>query len=217
MRSKFASVVVALLTSLSAASAQSARHPEVRADAKLNAAARLISGLPAPHSSELAFARTPAWKEHSEFMRAAWARLNDRQVAAMTAWRKTELPPTCPAGKTLMYPFSGPDFFNAYWLFPRCETFVMFGLEHVGDVPNIEAMNERAIQQLLAEVRAAMTSFLERNYFITGSMAKQLRTSQLHGVLPMFMLSMALTGVEIVRIAPHELAPRSLANAGRLA
>jgi hypothetical protein len=206
-------VVVSLLACFVAADAQSARTAETPADAKLNAAAKLISGLPATHTSEYAFARTPAWREHSEFMRAAWARLNDRQVAAMTAWRKAELAQTCPAGRTLMYPFSGPDFFNANWLFPACETIVMFGLEHVGDVPNIAAMNERALLLLLADVRAAMTSFLERNYFITGSMAKQLRTSQLHGVLPVFMLSMALAGMEIVRIVPHELAPLPRADA----
>ena len=207
-----AAVVVSLLACFAATTAQSARSPEAPADAKLNATARLISGLPAPHTAEYAFARTPAWKQHSEFMRTAWAGLNDRQVAAMTAWRKAELPQTCPAGKTLMYPFSGPDFFNAYWLFPRCETFVMFGLEHIGDVPNIEAMNERAIQQLLVEVRTAMASFLERNYFITDSMAKQLRTSQLHGVLPVFMLSMALADVEVVRVVPHPLALLSRAD-----
>ncbi len=85
----------------------------------------------------------------------------------------------------------------------------MFGLEHIGEVPDIEAMNERTILLLLADVRTAMSSFLARNYFITGSMAKQLRTSQLHGVLPVFMLSMALTGVDIVRIVPHGLAPLS--------
>jgi hypothetical protein len=206
-------IVVSLLACFAAADAQSARNAETPADAKLNAAARLISGSPEPQASPYAFARTPAWREHSEFMRAAWARLNDRQVAAMTAWRKAELPQTCPAGRTLLYPFSGPDFFNAYWLFPRCETIVMFGLEHIGEVPNIEAMNERAILLLLADVRTAMTSFLERNYFITDSMARQLRTSQLHGVLPVFMLSMALTGVDIVRIVPHELAPLSHADA----
>jgi hypothetical protein len=84
---------------------------------------------------------------------------------------------------------------------------VMFGLEHIGTCEYRGHERARQCLLLLADVRAAMTSFLERNYFITGSMAKQLRTSQLHGVLPVFMLSMALTGVDIVRIVPLELAP----------
>ena len=53
------------------------------------------------------------------------------------------LPPGCPVGKTLLYPFAGPDFFNAWWMFPECETFVLFGLEHIGEVPNVEGMNPR--------------------------------------------------------------------------
>ena len=213
VRERIAAAIVALLLCFASGNAQSARDAQALENAKLNSAARLIAGLPGPGASRYAFARTPAWKEHSEFMRAAWARLAAGQVSAMTAWRKAELPQSCPAGKTLLYPFSGPDFFNAYWLFPGCETIVMFGLEHIGEVPDVEAMNERAILLLLADVRSAMTSFLARNYFITGSMAKQLRTSQLHGVLPVFMLSMALSGVDIVRIVPLELAPLSRTDA----
>ena len=174
------------------------------AQAKINSTARLLAGVP---GSDSAFTRTAAWKEHSQFMRAAWARLNGRQVAAMTAWRDAQLGRACPAGGTLMYPFSGPDFLNAHWLFPGCDTIVMFGLEHIGEVPNVDALNDRALKQLTADVRSAMGNFIERNYFITDSMAKQLRTSRVGGVLPVFMLSMALSGMDIVRIAPLDLAP----------
>jgi hypothetical protein len=189
-------VVVSLLVCFASGNAQAARNAETPANAK-----------------QYAFAQTPAWKEHAEFMRAAWARLNDRQVAAMTAWRDTQLPRTCPAGKTLLYPFSGPDFFNAYWLFPGCETMVMFGLEHIGEVPNVEAMSERTMLLLLADVRAAMTSFLSA----TTSSPAVWRSScalQLHGVLPVSCLDGA-HGRDIVRIVgmvaplPHtEALPR---------
>lgn len=198
---------------LSLASAHAALEISKESDAltqsKLNAAARLMAGLPTANNP---LAQTAAFKDHSEFMRAAWTRLNARQVAAMTSWRDSQLGRTCPAGRTLMYPFSGPDFLNAYWLFPGCETIVMFGLEHVGEIPDVDAMNARGLSQLTADVRVAMGNFVERNYFITDSMARQLRTSQLRGVVPVVMLSMALSGIEIVRIAPLDLAP--LANTG---
>jgi hypothetical protein len=192
------------LCSVASAGVPSERNGDAASRAKLNATAHLMAGLP---ESRSAFAQTAAWKEHSAFMRSAWSRLNGRQVAAMTAWRDAELGKACPAGGTLMYPFSGPDFLNAYWLFPGCEKFVMFGLEHIGEVPNIEAMNERDLVQLTSDVRKALSNFVDRNYFITDSMSRQLRTSQLRGVLPVFMLSMALSGMEIVSITPLELAP----------
>ena len=182
----------------SQADADAANH------ARINSAARLMAGVPGSSSP---FTRTAAWKEHSNTMNAAWSRLNGRQVAAMTSWRDAQLGKACPAGRTLLYPFSGPDFLNAHWLFPGCETIVMFGLEHIGEVPNVDTMNDRALSQLTADVRGAMSNFIERNYFITDSMARQLRTSYLRGVMPVFMLSMALSGMDIVSIAPIELAP----------
>lgn len=196
--------IVALGMASAASAAPAAGESEFQARARFNTAAQLMAGLP---GTAHPFAGTTVWKEHSDYMRASWSRLYGRQVAAMTTWRNAKLGQACPAGGTLMYPFSGPDFLNANWLFPGCETMVMFGLEHIGEVPAVETMSERALGQLTADVRVAMSSFLERNYFITDNMTRQLRTSHLRGVLPVFMLSMALSGMEIVRIAPYELAP----------
>ena len=174
---------------------------------RVNSTARLISGIPPIYPGHIEFSQSEAWKEHSEFMRAAWASIGVKQAAPISAWRDTAVSKTCPLGTTLLYPFSGPDFFNAYWMFPGCETFVMWGLEHSGEVPDIEAMSERQLVRMVTDVRTATTDFFERNYFITENMSKQLRTAQLRGVIPVFMISMALSGVDILRVYPHELAP----------
>lgn len=194
--------------------AQSLRaDSDLGAQWRVNSTARLISGLPPIHPGHVGFSESEAWKEHRTQMRAAWDRMNESQVVAMSSWRDSAVSRSCPVGKTLLYPFSGPDFFNAYWLFPDCETFVMFGLEHIGDVPEIEAMNERQLVRMVADVRTATTDFFGRNYFITENMAKQLRTPQLRGVVPLFMISMALLNLDILRIVPHELAPEPRAEA----
>ena len=206
-KSRPAACVSALLflLALFAPAAQALRtDQDLGAQWKVNSTARLLAGLPPVYPAHIAFAQTEAWKEHSAFMKAAWAKMNDRQVAVMTAWRDSAVSRTCPLGKTLLYPFSGPDFFNAYWLFPDCETFVMFGLEHIGDVPDFERMNEPQFARMLADVRTATTDFFGRNYFITENMSRQLRTAQLRGVIPLFMIPMALSGVDILRIRPFE-------------
>ncbi len=174
---------------------------------RVNSTARLLSGLSPTMPAHVELSETDAWKEHSNHIKAAWARMNEKQVAALTAWRNSAFPNACPVGKTLLYPFSGPDFFNAYWLFPECETFVMFGLEHAGEVPDLERMNEQQFARLLADVRTATTDFFGRNYFITEYMSRQLRTAQLRGVIPLFMIPMALASVDILRISPFEFAP----------
>lgn len=205
LKTRLAFAALALgIASLASAGVPDSRSAEAMDRAKLNAAAHFMAGLADSRSS---IAQTPAWKEHTDFMRAAWSRLDGRQVAAMTAWRDAELGRACPAGGTLMYPFSGPDFLNAHWLFPGCGTIVMFGLEPIGEVPDIDALSDRAQARLAADVRIAMKNFINRNYFITDYMARQLGTSHLRGVLPVFALSMALSGMEIVSIKPNQLAP----------
>lgn len=208
-KSRVAAFITAVLLAV-APLAPSVQAQPLRTDLNLgaqwrvNSTARLISGMPPMYSAHVDFAQTEAWKEHSAFMRSAWARMNEKQVAAMLAWRDSAISKTCPLGKTLLYPFSGPDFFNAYWLFPDCETFVMWGLEHSGDVPDIEKMNEPQLVRMMADVRSATTDFFDRNYFITENMSRQLRTAQLRGVVPLFMISMALSGVDILRVRPYE-------------
>lgn len=205
LKTRLALAALALgIVSLASAGIQDPRETEAMGRAKLNASAHFMAGMADSRSS---VAQSAAWKEHAEFMRAAWSRLDGRQVAAMTAWRDAELGRACPAGGTLMYPFSGPDFLNAHWLFPGCGTIVMFGLEPIGEVPDIEALGDKDRARLTADVRTAMKNFIGRNYFITDYMARQLRTSHLRGVLPVVALSMALSGMEIVSIKPNQLAP----------
>ncbi len=197
------SLVLALFAS--AAPAQALRSDsDLGAQWRINSTAKLLAGLAPMTPAHIEYAETDAWKAHSAHMKAAWQKMNQKQVAAMTSWRDSAVSKTCPVGKTVLYPFSGPDFFNAYWLFPDCETFVMFGLEHVGDIPDIERMSEAQFVRMLADVRTATTDFFGRNYFITENMSRQLRTAQLRGVIPLFMIPMALSGVDILRIRPFE-------------
>jgi hypothetical protein len=172
---------------------------------RFNSVARMMAGLPPLSPSHFELAETEVWKSHATAMQASWQKLKAGRVSAMASWRDAQVSPTCPVGKTLLYPFSGPDFFNAWWLFPDCETFVMFGLEHLGDSPNLEAMNPKQFARLLTDVRAATSDFIDRNYFITENMAKQLHTAQLRGVVPLVMISMAISGLDILRVVPLKL------------
>ncbi|MDH3287983.1 MAG: hypothetical protein OEP48_09720 [Betaproteobacteria bacterium] len=172
---------------------------------RVNSTARLIAGLVPTHPDHRALAERPDWKAHSAKLRASWAWLRDQQIAPLTAWRNGAVPPVCPVGSTLLYPFSGPDFFNAYWLFPNCEAYVLFGLEPIGSPPAIETMSDVQLARLLTDVREAMANLLARNYFVTSRMDKQMQAEELNGVVPIIMISMALAGIEVLRIAPLTL------------
>ena len=194
-----------LLVTLGAAAQAPTGAPAPDAN-RLDSTARLLAGLPPSHPEHAGFAEQASWTEHSKAMQASWARVQKAQMNPLLAWRAKEIPQACPVGSTLLYPFSGPDFLNAWWLFPGCSRMVFFGLEAPGRVPNIEAMNPKDFAQLIDGARGAMANLFARNYFITSYMAKNLQTAQLQGVVPIIMISMALAGVEVTRVAPIDTA-----------
>ncbi len=171
---------------------------------QLDSVVRLLAGLePDPVHAELAATR--AWQDHSKALQKSWGQARDGQLAAMKNWRNAVLPAQCPVSQTLLYPFSGPDFLNAWTLFADCDTFVFFGLEPVGTVPDPLQMAPAEFAKLLTETRRAMINLFVRNYFVTTTMHKDFRSSQLHGMLPVLMMSMALAGAKVVATGPSPL------------
>ena len=206
----------ACLTSPTTA-AQMHTATDLGAQWRINSVARLIAGLAPMHPAHIDLARTESWKAHAAAMQATWKKVRAERLGTITAWRDEAIPgaTSCPMGKTLLYPFAGPDFFTAWLMFPGCETFVLFGLEHIGEVPAIDKMSKKNVNRLMADVRASTADFLGRNYFITENMSRQLRTTHLRGVVPLFMLSMALSSLDILRIVPLEIAVRPRSGGGK--
>jgi hypothetical protein len=167
--------------------------------------ARLLAGLPPGDAAHAAIVDMPEWQAHRDQVQAGWARVKQDRGEVMTRWREDAIRSACAAPGTLLYPFSGPDFMNAYILFPDCKNYILFGLELPGEVPEIEKFEHAKLGRLLADVRVAVGDLVERNYFITSRMSRQLHTSQLKGTVPVLIASMALAGVEVKAIEPLEL------------
>lgn len=182
--------------------AQGVSTPDRHSSARIDSIARLLAGLPPTSPEHANLAKTDAWKTHSEAIQASWYKVRDGQRVALKAWRDAEIPKGCPVGQTVLYPFSGPDFLNVHWLFPDCANIVMFGLEGIGAVPDIEMMTEKNFTNLLLNVRGFMFNLFVRNYFVTDTMLKNIRKDRLRGIVPVFMVTMALSGVEVLGVTP---------------
>jgi len=147
-----------------------------------------------------------AWKEHQKWMTAQWSEVRGR-IKSVESWRDQELKIANAAKKTLIYPFSGPDFFNAYAFFPNHSRYVFFSLERPGALPDLESVTQVQFGKLLADVRSAFRDIFERNYFITSYMTKQLSTPWMRGTVPVMATMMVLMNRRIVRIEPLDLFP----------
>jgi hypothetical protein len=177
-------------------------------DARATATAQLLAGIvPAPGDPLIdRLVATDAWKLHARIMHQDWVKVQER-LAEMEKWRDHELVIRDAGQRTLLYPFSGPDFLNAVTLFPSHKQYVFFSLERPGSQPDLNGLSERQFVKLLENTRGAMRDIFQRNYFITDYMTKQLSTDVFKGTVPVITTMMALTGKRIVRIENVDLFP----------
>jgi hypothetical protein len=170
----------------------------------LTSTADLLSGRE-PASKEgavRAIVEDPEWQKHRDAIHAASAKLGKR-LALTETWRRAHLP-AMGAGSTLLYPFSGPDFFNAFALFPDADTYVFFGLESPGGVPDLAAASPEHREKLYGDLRSSLVNLIGRNFFITSRMMKDLHTEDLHGTVPIMMAMMGLLDLQVVEVSPYE-------------
>ena len=180
--------------------------------AELTAIARLLAGLDPQGSASLqAVARTDAWKAHRKASRYGDRQLQER-LQRMDSWQRTTLPPA-PAGAALVYPFSGPDFVNAFALFPDYKTYVFFSLEPPGEIPALAGMDEHQLGVLFSDLRGALNDLVALNFFITPNMQENLHTDSLQGTAPLLLAQMGLLGLTVHSVEPYEPWPSSAASA----
>ena len=108
---------------------------------RATATAQILAGI-TPNPPERALQRlveTDAFKEHQQWMTSNWNQVHSR-IQTMESWRSQEIKIAGTPKKTLLYPFSGPDFINAYTFFPEHGRYIFFSLERPGTLPDLESV-----------------------------------------------------------------------------
>ena len=196
-----------LCAGLAALAAAPLRAAELSESEYLTATARVLAGFE-PEIADDRFTRLTeqkAWRDQIGACRAGANKLKQR-LTAIDAWRRENLGSEMTGG-TLVYPFSGPDFVNAYAMFPDCDNYVFFSLEEPGSPPELEQMDPARLTRTLADLRLALNDLVHLNFFITPNMEQQVRTSSLRGIAPVLLAMMALLDLRIERFSKVELWP----------
>jgi hypothetical protein len=97
----------------------------------------------------------------------------------------------------LFYMFSGPDFLYADAFFPKAGTYVLSGLEPIGQVPDIAEIPSRSLSGELRQLQTSLNSVMAYSFFITNNMRKQLRVGKINGTLPLLYVFLARSGKTI--------------------
>ncbi|OJJ16553.1 hypothetical protein BKI52_32070 [marine bacterium AO1-C] len=173
----------------------------VKPDAALTAKAYLMAGLDIDDKGGMdALFTSPEGQEHIKLLSESWNQLDQNRLNKIRPWRDQEIGHLNKEQHNLFYPFSGPDFLNAFLYFPNCDNYLMFGLEPIGELPTFKADDKKFMKQYFYRSREALAELLKRNYFITSYMSGDLNTASLKGVLPLMSIFLARTGSKIVKV-----------------
>jgi hypothetical protein len=191
--------------------------PAAAYDQAVTDTARVLAGLKPEERARLArWTASAAWRAHQSEFDRDWSRLDRERLSAMRAWRDREFPALAESCDTLLYPFAGPDFLNAYVLYPGCQRYLLFGLEPVGSVPVLEGLTDNRIDAVLAQLRESLSDVFVRDYFITRTMMSELRSPELDGTLPLLLTFLARLDARVVGIemdGPWNPAPQATPSA----
>ena len=172
--------------------------------------ARFLAGMqPAPDSPLAAPAREPSWQRHANFFNSIFAEFDRRQLGKIRMWANATLTTHQPA---MLYMFSGPDFIYADAFFPNVSTFVLSGLEPVGQIPELTSLTPAAVARTLGNIEAALRSLLTISFFRTKDMKTQLSAGRVNGALPILYVFLARTGKVIRDVALVNLDEQGLAR-----
>jgi hypothetical protein len=159
---------------------------------------RFIAGLQPSASSPLApLTRDESWQQHARFFDRAFGELDRTQLSKVRAWAKANLRVHRP---TMFYMFSGPDFLYADAFFPDANTYILAGLEPVGQIPDLLKMPRASLGPSLHTVSNSMHSMLNFSFFITHNMRAELSSGRLNGTIPILYVFLARAGKTVKEV-----------------
>ena len=197
-------LTVALLATALASSMTPARSA---APATADDTARFLAGLaPAPDSPLTALSKGASWEQHARYFDGIFGKEEAATLSKVRAFSQAQLNEK---HDTMLYLFSGPDFLYATSFFPNASTYVLAGLEPVGDIPQLTALPRPAVERTLRNLEVSLNSILNISFFITKNMRTQLQAGPVYGTLPVLYVFLARTGKTI-----HQVSLGSLAEDG---
>ncbi len=172
----------------------------VRENPKYDNYARFIACMPIKDSKFLKLTSDSTWKKFSSTADTIWKQLETSRFSKMRKFASEEFSEFVNVEKNVLYPFSGPDFVNAYTFFPKGRTFTLIALEPVGDFVDFTTKDPKFVSQYLNDVNLALNDLYKKSYFITSHMGGHLQKHRANGTLPLITLFMVRTGNKILNV-----------------
>jgi len=139
------------------------------------------------------------WTEFSEEINKDFSKIQMRRLDKMSNWVGTDFLDNTLDTCLLFYPFSGPDFLHANYLYPNANEYVLLALEKVGHIPEWNKIGSRQTRKYLENINHFLRDIYLRSYFITKHMNVDIEDEKkINGVLPALYWFIARTGYQII-------------------
>lgn len=171
-------------------------------------AGRILAGADPDESGDLAaLAKLPAVQRHKSIFNNAWAQFETARLKPAMEFGRAEIAGQPQAKGTLYYPFSGPDALYALALFSDAPTYVLTGLEPVGELPDLRDLSNDELESSFAQLRRSLNSIKALSFFQTNHMRAELRANRFPGVTPILLLFIAKHGYAVQDVAKVAITP----------
>lgn len=190
---------------LPAQKAQSA--PIVRSAVWWSDAARILAG-EAPKAGVLGkAAELPSVQRHRAAFERSWSQFEQSRLKPTMKFAQEEIATQRQAEGPVFYPFSGPDAMYALSMFPGARSYVLAGLEPVGELPDLGVLSDADFEASLVEVRRSLRSLRAFSFFRTKDMSAEFSKNQFSGVTPILLLFIARQGFAVQNVEQIILEP----------
>jgi hypothetical protein len=167
--------------------------------ATVDETARFLAGLPVTGVLE-PLTHDTGWQEHAAAMDEAWTKKERLQIAPIREWMNTNASQFHLSPDTMFYMFSGPDFLYANIFFPNANSYILAGLEPIGQVPDLTRIPPEMLRAELAALRGSMSTILRFQYFITKDMRAEFGRGSIGGTLPILYVFLARLGYTVTDV-----------------
>jgi hypothetical protein len=142
---------------------------------------------------------TIVYRNFRESITNSWQKIDEIRLSKMEKWEQDHFSKQMNDTLMLFYPFSGPDFLHAWYLFPEATDYVFLALERLHEIPRFEMMEPATLALYLDDVQKWLRDIYKRSYFITLHMDQDMYQAKIKGILPIFYVFLARTGHEILQ------------------
>jgi hypothetical protein len=164
----------------------------------------IISGInPSEKNDYSKVTNSKNWISFSSNLTSRFNKLDSSRISKIKVWRDKEIVDVSKKSTTIFYPFSGPDFLNAFTFFPYQEKIYMFALESPGELPQIKELENDSTY--FSSIDKSLWSILNFSFFRTNSMKVDLKARDLNGAIHLISLFVKKTGNKIIDIKPIDL------------